>query len=401
MNIYICDCPNTFNYGSMMMGENFIFYFNKISKASNVYYVETDDEINIQRLRNATGIMEIYQAPVNALFHQECSKYDYLLSWMKLKKAVSQFADKIDFVLVLGGDDFTEDYGWKEPLVNAVKFDLLMRAGISVVLLGQTIGPFHSFRKPMMKRLLGKTSRIYPRDSLTYQYLTGMGLTNISLTDDLALLPLAKQEIKERTGEYIIICPSEIIYHYSRDGSREKWIEFNLFMIDVIMDSYADKKLVLLAHVLRPEHADDRVIVNELYGLLKEKYKDRVIAVSNEQYPYEVRNLIQQALFVVSGRMHPVVSSFQCGIPAVAISYSSKFWGVIGERYGLGEFIIDVRDLNYMEMRQKFVHLLDRVGKEYSQIADKIKSKNELTERSIMGALKEIRDLEETCTERR
>ena len=31
MNIYVYNCPNTFNYGSMMMGENFISAFNKIT----------------------------------------------------------------------------------------------------------------------------------------------------------------------------------------------------------------------------------------------------------------------------------------------------------------------------------------------------------------------------------
>ena len=44
----------------MMMGENFISYFDKISKERNKYYVETDDEINIERLWHATGNSDIY-----------------------------------------------------------------------------------------------------------------------------------------------------------------------------------------------------------------------------------------------------------------------------------------------------------------------------------------------------
>ena len=38
--------------------------------------------------------------------------------------------------------------------------------------------------------------------------------------DDLALLPLPKQEIQERTKEYITFCPSELIYRYVKEGSR-------------------------------------------------------------------------------------------------------------------------------------------------------------------------------------
>jgi len=107
----------------------------------------------------------------------------------------------------------------------------------------------------------------------------------------------------------------------------------------------------------------------------------------------EVRNLIQQSLFVVSSRMHPIVSSVQCGIPGVALSYSSKFWGVIGKRYGLGEYIIDVRYLNYIEMREKFVHMIDMIEVEYEQIEEKIKNNNEPAKKSILCALEEIRDL--------
>ena len=393
INIYICDCPNTFNYGSMMMGENFIYYFNKISRSINNYYVETDDEINIQRLKNATGINEIYRVSINALFHKGLSKYDYLLAWINLKRAISDFAEKIDLVVVLGGDDFTEDYGWKGPLMNAVKFNLIMREGIKVVMLGQTIGPFQSFRRPVMRSLLGRINKIYPRDSLTYDYLKDMRLKNISLTDDLALLQLARQERKERTGEYITYCPSELIYQYAKENSRESWIEFNLFLIEYILNRYADKKLVLLAHVLMPKHADDRIIVNELYDLLKKKYEDRMIAVNNETYPYEIRNFIQRSFFVVSSRMHPVVSSIQCGIPAIALSYSSKFWGVIGERYGLGEYIIDVRSMNYKEMKERFVLLSDKIETEYKQIEERIKNNNMLAAKSITCALEDIRDL--------
>lgn len=394
MNVYIYNCPNTFNYGSMMMGENFISYFNEATGVENNYYVETMDEINIQRLINSTGSKKINRVKANALFHAGLNKYDYVLSQMRLKKVVSDFAKWIDLVVVLGGDDFTEDYGWKGPLLYAIQFNQLKREGIKIVMLSQTMGPYRSFRKPVMKRLLGRLDKIYPRDPLTYKYLSGLGLKNISLTDDLALLPLAKQETKERTGEYITYCPSELIYRYAKEGSRESWIQFNLFMADVIMERYPDKRLILLAHVLRPEQADDRIIVNEIYDLLKEKYQDRIIAVNSAIYPYEVRNYIQQSLFVISGRMHPVVSAIQCEIPAIALSYSTKFWGIIGERYGLGEYIIDVRQLNYIEMKEKFLHLMYKLETNYGQIQEKMKNNNFLASESILGTLKEMGDLE-------
>lgn len=393
MNIYIYNCSNTFNYGSMMMGENFINYFNEITGKTHNYYVETEDEKNIKRLKESTSINEIYSVTMNSLFKDSLNKYDYIFSYMKLKKGTSEFISKIDLVVVLGGDDFTEDYGWKGPIVNAIKFNLLKNEGLKVIMLGQTIGPYHSFRKPVMKNLLGKIDKIYPRDPITYKYLEELGLNNISITDDLALLPLAKQESKERTKEYITYCPSELIYRYSKTGERQDWINFNLFMLDRIMKKYPNKKLVLLAHVLKPQHVDDRIISTELYNIIKGKYGDRVILENNEMFPYEVRNYIQQSLFTISSRMHPVISSIQCEIPIIALSYSSKYWGIIGERYELKDYILDVRYLTYSEMKERFLELIDRIEEEYRQIQLKMEEKNKLAELNIMKTLKEIQIL--------
>lgn len=390
MNIYIYNCPNTFNYGSMMMGENFISYFDKISKERNKYYVETDDEINIERLRYATGNSDIYFIPKNSLFKQGINKYDYIYSYYGIKDIFSDFIKQVDMVVVLGGDDFTEDYGWKGPIKNAIRFNLIKKTGLKLVMLGQTMGPYHSFRKPIMKNLLGKVDKIYLRDPITYKYLKNLGLKNIILTDDLALLPLSKQEIKEKTKEYITYCPSELIYRYSPEGKRESWIDFNLFMINAIMDKYPDKKLALIAHVLKPEKVDDRKIVNELYQNVEARYKDRIMVEDRILYPYQVRNYIQQSLFTVSSRMHPVVSSIQCEIPAIALSYSNKYWGIIGERYGLKDYILDVRYLSYDQMKDKFIYLLSTLDHEYETIQKEMMNKNELARKSILSSLREI-----------
>ncbi|QNG60199.1 polysaccharide pyruvyl transferase family protein [Bacillus sp. PAMC26568] len=393
MNIYVYNCPNTFNYGSMMMGENFISYFNKITGGENIYYVETEDEININRLKEATNSNEIYGVKMDALFREGSSKYDYLLGYLKTKKVTSELLDKIDLVVVLGGDDFTEDYGWRGPVINAIKFNILRRYDVKVIMLGQTMGPYLSFRKYVMQHLLKKIDKIYPRDPKTYKYLKELGLENIKITDDLALLPLSKQTKKERTREYITYCPSELIYRYSKTGSREDWINYNLFMIETLMNRYPDKKLVLLAHVLKPENVDDRIVATELYELVKDQYRERIILLNNEMYPYEVREYIQQSLVTISSRMHPVISSIQCEIPSIALSYSTKYWGIIGERYSLEDFIIDVRYLNYKEMKDKFNEILIKIDSRSDEIIDKMKEKNNAAHQVIQQTLIEMKNL--------
>lgn len=393
MKVYISNCPNTFNYGSMMMGENFITYFNKACGLENRYYVETSDDRNIQRLIDATGSTDIHPVPMNHLLRKGLNKYDYLLSQLKMKKIISVFLENIDLVVVLGGDDFTEDYGWKEPILRAIEFNQVEREGLPVVLLGQTMGPYHSFRVPVMKNLLKGVSRIYPRDQRTFDYLHQMGLSNFSLTDDLALLPLARQQEEKGIKEYITYCPSELIFRYTKDRSRENWINFNLFMVDRIMERFPDKKLSLLAHVLRPEDADDRIIVNELYNLTADKYNGRIIAKNEEMLPWETRQIIARSTLVVSARMHPVISAIQCLVPSISLSYSTKFWGIIGDRYGLERQIIDVRTLNYDEMKETFSKMLESIEEEWENMENIIKSKNEMAAINIEKTLKEVANL--------
>lgn len=390
MNIYIYNCSNTFNYGSMMMGENFISYFNEFLKGKNEYYIETNDEENIKRLINASGISEIFPVEMNSLFQNGITKYDYILGYLGFKKITTDFTKNIDLVVVLGGDDFTEDYGWKGPVLNAIKFNILKKEGLKVIMLGQTMGPYISFRKPIMRSLLSKLDKIYSRDPLTNEYLKDLGVKNIDIMDDLALLALTKQKEKLKSKEYITYCPSELIYRYSKEGKREDWIDFNLYMISEILKKYPDKRLVLLAHVLRPQHVDDRIIVNELYNKIKDKHNDRVLVLNNAMYPYEVREYIQQSLFTISSRMHPIISSIQCEIPAIALSYSTKYWGIIGERYGLSDYIIDIRYLSYDEMREKFNNILDKIENQYSDIQVKMKEKNLLAIETINKTLSEI-----------
>ncbi|MGI6145766.1 MAG: hypothetical protein ACOYED_08390, partial [Peptococcia bacterium] len=101
-----------------------------------------------------------------------------------------------------------------------------------------------------------------------------------------------------------------------------------------------------------------------------------------------------QSLFTIASRMHPVISSIQCEIPAIALSYSTKYWGIIGERYDLEDYIIDVRYLDYQEMKAKFLYLINKIDLEYEEIQIKMREKNKLAEENILNTLNEIARLE-------
>ena len=415
MNIYILNCPNTYNYGSMMMAENFIYYFEKTSNNKNTYFIETNDIKNTQnRLREATGINNIFGVCENALLKRKCDSFtnrkskniltqqfiklnyikyilcNWSLSKIQSKNIMSEIATTIDKIIVLGGDDFTEDYGVPNLLLHLIKINTILNSHIPVYMIGQTMGDFRYYRKNIVKKMLKNVKKIYARDDNTYNHLEYLNLNNINKIPDLALLPLAKETRIINNCEYILFCPSEIVWQYENSNSRSNCVDFYIDICKYLLKKYEDKKIVILSHVLKPKHADDRKMVRDVYKILQSTYQNRIIKVDIPLYPVDVRKYIKRSYMVVSGRMHPIISSIECNVPNISISYSKKYNGIVGDQYGLGNYILDVRYQSYEKLFEKFKVCCDKLDFNYEDIKLDIKRKNNVDQVSIINKIKDI-----------
>ena len=133
--------------------------------------------------------------------------------------------------MVFGGDNITEYYASKIGIAKTMMmFNNFAKKGIKVFLLSQSVGPFHSWRVPVSKRLLlDKNIYIYTRDKKSYRYLTKeLGFQNVLDCADLAYLDLPKQNEKNEKkilknyelekGEYVTLVPSGLWWHYHQDN---------------------------------------------------------------------------------------------------------------------------------------------------------------------------------------
>ncbi len=391
MNIYILNASNTYNYGSMMMAENFIHYFNAQSGAENSYYVETDDIENTQsRLRMATGLESITAVPMGSLYGKGAiSKKELLLSLLLKMNILSELAMKMNIVIVLGGDDYTEDYGWRALVSQLLRINVI--AGrMKVYFIGQTMGPFYTFRKLLARYFLSKADAVMVRDRITYDYLKKLGLRNIGEIPDLALMPLTREGDAPQKARYICLFPSELIYHFSKGQSRKECLDFYIRVCEYLVTEYADYELVLLPHVLKPEVSDDRVMVRDVYNALADGFKSRILMLDNEMLPYEVRSYIKSSAFIVSARMHPVISALECGVAAICFSYSRKYWGILGEGYKLEDYILDVRNGTFSELFQSFRKAVGIMQGNYKNIAGRVKSRVEADQKEIAAKISDL-----------
>ena len=302
---------------------------------------------------------------------------------------LSELTKEMDVIIILGGDDFTEDYGWKALVSMLLKINPVARAK-KLYFLGQTMGPFKSFRVHLCRYFFNKAKGIFCRDDITYNYLKELNVKNISKIPDLALMPLAKENNVNNLQEQICIFPSELIFHYTEKKSRAKCLSFYIKICNEINKKYPDKKLLLIPHVLKPDSSDDRKMVKDIYLKLKDSMKDKLLMYDNEMYPYQVREEIKKSSFIVTARMHPYISSIECNIPGVCFSYSRKYWGIIGEGYNLKDCIIDIRQGSEKDWVQGFLLALDKLMENKDKILKDTKIENKKDQDLILVELKKL-----------
>ena len=179
----------------------------------------------------------------------------------------------------------------------------LKKAERKVYLLGQSIGPIHSWRVVIAKSVLSRMDKIYDRGYKSYNYVTDvLGVNNNSfLSSDLAFLDLPRQSEPfdiEKFGiqhqRYITFVPSGFWSLYCDDYVR--YFEGLLNITNYLSEECKKRgmKLVLLPHVLRT--SDDRSLVKQMMtaGIGNEN----IVAVTDVLLPYEARMILGSSYFV-------------------------------------------------------------------------------------------------------
>jgi colanic acid/amylovoran biosynthesis protein len=261
-----------------------------------------------------------------------------------------------DLFVVLGGDDLSEYYGLR--IWRSIFSLWLTGRTMPVVLLGQTIGPFKRRMNRLATRFLMRDLLVVARDQWTTSYLqTEFGLgQNLKQGTDLAWadLPLQhRQDIESevltrfglRTDEYatVVVSAMQVMGYYTpdRDMYLRRWKETVEALLD--LPEMADRRICLLAHTFAT-YGDEGKNVVDVYDLLSDAAKARVVPIPDRLLATRARFVLGNGLFTITGRMHPAVSTFQMGKPAITLSYSKKYEGVIGTMIGRSDLILEGND---------------------------------------------------------
>ena len=98
-------------------------------------------------------------------------------------------------------------------------------------------------------------------------------------------------------------------------------------------------------------------------------------------------------LLNLTGRMHAAISSFQMGKPAISLSYSVKYAGIIGKDLERADLIIESAGEKLWKSREIINKIENRVNyllENYSQLKNEINKRIKFIK---IKALSQIKDL--------
>ena len=77
--------------------------------------------------------------------------------------------------------------------------------------------------------------------------------------------------------------------------------------------------------------------------------------------PLKARFILGNGIFTITGRMHGAISTLQMRKPAISISYSVKYKGVIGEGLGLHDLIVEGSKQELWENKKVATDVCNRI----------------------------------------
>ena len=399
MNIRVSHISNTYNNGSFMMAINLLYHLAAKISGDTVFYTDAPKDNNMMRLRSALPNVNVVGRECDDKLFANPNHGLKPIRMVKLymNKLYQIVKDKANMHIVLGGDDLSEYYG-TSYLVYGLLSIYLYSLKMPVYLVGQTVGPFTGWRKYIATFVL-KRCHIYTRETLNCNYLREeLGLSTVQESRDLAFLALPgqndlalKQNVLSRYGlqeeQYITIVPSGLYTHYCKDQAAYVRNFVNVICQLKAGRAHSCYKIVLLPHVINTE-SDDRFIISEIMELLDKK-KD-IVTIFDELMPKELRMILGNGYFTITGRMHAAVSTFQMGRPAISLAYSVKYKGVISSGLDMDSLVIDCSESSRWEsdlVTEDIMTCVDLIGKDYitmrSKIVAKVSESKDLAEKQI------------------
>jgi colanic acid/amylovoran biosynthesis protein len=223
--------------------------------------------------------------------------------------------------------------------------ELALEAGVPVVFLAQSIGPFST--PADAKAWLAVAQRaalITVREATSYRYVTeelGLAEARVALTADPAFLLEAADAATVRSmlaqlgivpeRPLIAVAASRGISRFTACDSRKHQAHWESLISRILEE--LDAQVLLIPHVqdtFTPN--DDRLLATEILRSLG--FHPRLHLAGADHTAAEFKGLISMCDLVVAERMHAAIAGLSSAVCTLAIGYSVKAGGIMNRLLG-------------------------------------------------------------------
>ncbi len=249
-----------------------------------------------------------------------------ILPFTSFGRAVKQVAlETADY----GGDGFSDIYGDEDFLGRMNQTFLLWRANIPLIMLPQTIGPFHKKENyELAVKIMKYAQQIYVRDNKFSDEFKKLGI-EYTLSKDISSYMNPEPWDIEIKPKAIGLNVSGLAYCNTFNGLEGQFDNYPL-LVESIINHFLNKgcSVYLIPHSYNyhtPDDNDDMVACRQAYARLKNK--NNVVLIDKDMTAPQVKYIISQMTFFIGARMHANFAAIYTGVPVFGTAYSYKFEG--------------------------------------------------------------------------
>lgn len=258
-----------------------------------------------------------------------------------------------------------------------------------VFFVGVGAGPLNTQKGRMLaKKWLNKSEGVVVRDPFDYHLLKGIGVTNVTLSADMAFAGATNNvDVSELLAKLEVVPEEYIVVTGCQWFTSKNFWDWNKMDFHNEKEKFAGALRRLIALTGKKILFLPIVFHDFSLGIeLQEKLCDNRFIVAEHYYHCrEMAAIVEHSFFVFGMRMHSLIFAIRCGKPFAATVYDDKVRHLL-ERVGMEPYIIEFDDIDSKLFEDKIrsvVEDYDKISVHLSEWAVEFKNSVKLSAQKL------------------
>lgn len=266
-------------------------------------------------------------------------------------REVANAIAEADVAISCGGGFWQDSWG-AGVLIHVAQVLAALTAGVPVVCLGQSVGPFRSARlRSLVGAVLRRTDAVVIRESESLATIQAMRIApeRLHLGADMAFAldrdRPARRPMAPRSGRLRIgVTARNWAFPHSLDpqAAQRRYEDALVEALEWLL-AVRDAEIIFLPQVIGPGNDDDRIVERRLAARLKRP--DRARVIEDDLAPSKLIEMLGEMDMLLATRFHSAIFAMLARVPVVAIAYEHKTTGIM-RRMDLGRWIVPIETVS-------------------------------------------------------